>query len=165
MKSCRHVVAICSATALGGLTLKGACFRMKITLGFVLNRPWFVPYASQDVAGRFRSDLELTCFDKGRQDGMARLKRGFFPTKILGQLLCHSTLNFLGKLSDIIFLWSGNICFLCQVTLKMLQTILLFKCCKFSLIPQNCHFFTLKLLISDYYMIVFLTERKSICAF
>ena len=51
-----------------------------------------------------------------------------------------ATFDFFRNLGNVVLLWSGDICALCQVTPGMFLAVLLFTGRKSSLIPQICHF-------------------------
>ena len=95
-----------------------------------------MPSVFRDVSGK---DPESPWISGFRSDSSS-WERGP-EMQLLWQLLCYSTLNFLRNFSDIILLWSGNICVFFQVVPRMLLTILRVQCCKFSLILRVaiCH--------------------------
>ena len=89
---------------------------------------------------RFRVGHELGGLERSCQIGIMRLSCGFHLAEHLGQLLCYFILNLRRNFSEIVYLWSGSIRVLCQVTPTVLLAILLVNSCQFSPIPQSCHF-------------------------
>ena len=96
---------------------------------------WFVPSVFRDISG---ADPEWTWTSGLKINSSSR--EGAPKVRLLGPMFCYSTLNFLKKLKDIIFLWSGNCCVFYQVSPRMLHTIFLVQSCKFLPVSQSCHF-------------------------
>ena len=139
LKFCRYVVTIILARNSCSLTLKDARFWIRITLRIVLIHSLV---CAMCVPGSLRSGSGVACFGRFKQ--IIKLAYGveneaLCLPKLLGQLLCYSTLNFSTNLSDIVLYWSESVWVLCQVARKLFLTILLVGSCNFLLNPQNCH--------------------------
>ena len=89
---------------------------------------------------RFRSSPELASSWGSRQDVIMRLLCSFLSCWNLETTFCNFFLNFLRKLSYVVFLWYGNIWVLCQIAPNMFPTTFRVYCCQVPSVSKSCHF-------------------------